>query len=48
MLNGLFFMTINSDLLDEFDVESIADDFVTKHVRRTSIFLFLSGFIGVY
>ncbi|XP_056694888.1 uncharacterized protein [Spinacia oleracea] len=37
-LNGLALMAIESDLLDEVNVESVIDDFATKHARRATLF----------
>lgn len=34
-LNGLTRIPIGSELFDEADFESVVDDFVTKHVRKT-------------
>ncbi|XP_021861463.2 uncharacterized protein [Spinacia oleracea] len=37
-LNGLALMAIESDLLDEVNVEAVIDDFATKHARRATLF----------
>ncbi|XP_021741085.1 zinc finger MYM-type protein 1-like [Chenopodium quinoa] len=37
-LNGLALMAIESDLLDEVDMENVIDDFATKHTRRATLF----------
>lgn len=37
-LNGLALMAIEGDLLDEVDVESVVDEFLTKHATRASLF----------
>lgn len=45
LLNKLALMTIESDLLDEVDGESVVNDFVTKHASRVTL---LSEFVGIY
>lgn len=37
MLNELVLMTIESDILNEIDVESVVNDFVTKYARTTTL-----------
>ncbi|XP_021771501.1 zinc finger MYM-type protein 1-like [Chenopodium quinoa] len=37
-VNGLALMAIESDLLDEVDIENVIDDFATKHAKRATLF----------
>lgn len=37
-LNGLALMAIESDILEEVDVESALDNFASKHVKRATLF----------
>ena len=37
-LNGLVLKTIESDILEEVDVESVVDDFASSHVKRVTLF----------
>ena len=40
-LNGLVLKTIESDILEEVDVESVVDDFASRHVKRAKLWICL-------